>query len=47
MLDVLDTRGLAITDAQRDRIVNCDDLKTLSRWIRRAVTVASVDELFE
>ena len=47
VLDVLDTRSLAITDAQRERIVSCSDLETLTRWVRRAVTVASVDELFE
>jgi hypothetical protein len=40
VLDVLDTRGLTITDTQRDRIVSCKDLEILSRWVRRAVTVA-------
>jgi hypothetical protein len=47
VLDVLDARGLAVSDAQRERIVNCKDLDVLMRWHRRAVTVASVDELFE
>ena len=46
VLDVLDARGLAVSDAQRERIVNCKDLEILTRWVRRAVTVVSTDELF-
>jgi len=46
VLDVLDERGLAVTDEQRSRIVECADLETLSRWHRRAITVSSTDELF-
>ncbi len=47
VLDVLDARGLAISHAQRESVVNCRDLEILTRWHRRAVTVASMDELFE
>lgn len=47
VLDVLDARGLAVSDAQRDRIISCGDLPTLTSWIRRASTAASTDELFE
>ena len=47
VLDVLDARGLAISDEQRERIVECSDLETLTRWHRRAVAVASASELFE
>lgn len=45
--EVLDARRLAVTDAERERIVGCKELETLTRWHRRAVTVASVDALFE
>jgi hypothetical protein len=47
VLDVLDARGLTITDAERERILGCKDLETLTRWHRRAVTVASTAALFE
>ena len=47
ILDVLDVRGLRLTDEQRDRIVNCTDLETLTHWHRRAITVDSTDALFE
>jgi hypothetical protein len=47
VLDVLDARSLAVTDAQRERILGCKDLETLTRWHRRAVTVSSTDALFE
>jgi hypothetical protein len=47
VIDVLEARGLAVTDAQRERILGCKDLDTLTRWHRRAVTVSSTDALFE
>jgi hypothetical protein len=47
VLDVLDARGLSVTDEQRARILGCTDLDTLSRWLRRAVTVSSANALFE
>jgi hypothetical protein len=47
VLAVLEARGLAISDAQRERIAATTDLETLDRWVRRAATVSSTDELFE
>jgi hypothetical protein len=47
VLAVLDARGLAVSDAQREHITATTDLLTLDRWVRRAATAASVDELFE
>jgi hypothetical protein len=47
VLDVLDARGLAASPAQRERILGTKDLETLTRWVRRAATVATVDALFE
>jgi hypothetical protein len=46
VLDVLDTRGLAVTDTQREVIVACVDEELLAQWLRRAVVVASTAELF-
>jgi hypothetical protein len=46
LLAVLDARGLTVTVDERKRIVACTDLDPLERWIRQAVTVATVGELF-
>lgn len=46
IIDVLDARGLSVTDEQRQRITSTTDLELLRTWLRRAVTVASADELF-
>jgi hypothetical protein len=47
VVDVLEARGVAVSEAQRERILGTKDLETLTRWVRRAVTVTSVDALFE
>jgi predicted transposase/invertase (TIGR01784 family) len=46
ILMVLEARGLAVTDAQRTRILGCTDLERLERWVRRAVTVKTAAALF-
>ncbi|HEY3355925.1 MAG TPA: Uma2 family endonuclease [Polyangia bacterium] len=44
LLGLLAARGLAVTEAQRQRITGCTDPATLERWVARAVTAATVDE---
>jgi hypothetical protein len=46
VLTFLTTRGLAITRADRARILGERDLDQLGRWIARAATCASIAELF-
>jgi hypothetical protein len=46
ILDVLDARGLALDPPLRQRITTCTDLDVLARWLRRAITVASAEEVF-
>lgn len=46
LLTVLDVRGIQVSDEAYTRIANCGDLTQLERWLRRAVTVDRVDELF-
>ena len=46
ILDVIEERGLAVTEVQRETILNCVDLEQLTRWHRRAIHVTAVDELF-
>jgi predicted transposase/invertase (TIGR01784 family) len=47
LLAVLQARGLAVTDQQRQQILECADEERLDGWIRKAVTLAQVSELFE
>jgi hypothetical protein len=47
LLAVLAVRGLAVPDDARARIAACTDLDQLEGWIRRAVTVESIDDLFD
>ncbi|HEY3236988.1 MAG TPA: hypothetical protein VGJ84_19875 [Polyangiaceae bacterium] len=47
VLTVLEERGIAVGAEQRERILGCTDLALLEGWIRRAVTVASVEDLFK
>ncbi len=43
---VLEARGLAVSTEHRTRILACTSIDVLEAWIRRAVTVASVEDLF-
>jgi hypothetical protein len=46
ILRVLDRRGIALTDDERECISSCTDTDTLDGWIDRAVTCAGAEELF-
>jgi len=43
---VLQARGLRVSDEVRARVFACADVAQLDAWVRMAVTVTSVDELF-
>lgn len=45
ILRVLEARQLAVTEAQRERILACADLAVLDSWLVRAVTAASTDDV--
>jgi hypothetical protein len=45
VLKLLETRGLAVHDAQRQEILRCQDLDRLDRWLRRAALASSTDEI--
>jgi hypothetical protein len=47
VLAVLSTRGTDVPEEARERIRECTDLALLESWVRPAVTVASVGELFD
>lgn len=44
---LLDTRGLPLSPELRARIRGCDDEAILQRWFDRAVTAATVAEVFD
>ncbi len=44
LLAVFSARGMVFSSEQRERILSCQDLAILDRWIHRAATAASVDE---
>ena len=46
IFDVLEARGLAVSDEVRARIVACTDPAQLAVWHRKAVTAATVDQVF-
>lgn len=46
IVTVLDARAVVVTTEQKAQIFACTDLAILERWLRRAVSVASADELF-
>lgn len=47
VLVVLEARGFSVPDSARDRINRCGDLELLETWMRRAATIATVDQIFE
>lgn len=44
ILAVLSARGLAMSEAQRERVQGCTDIATLDRWIAHAATAGSTDK---
>ncbi|WP_033319943.1 hypothetical protein [Streptomyces yerevanensis] len=46
ILLVLEARGLDVPDEIRERIAGCDDPDLLRRWLTRAVTAPSAEEIF-
>ena len=47
LLAVAEARSLLVTPAARARILACDDVPTLDRWIVRAVKASSLESVFE
>jgi hypothetical protein len=45
ILMVLETRGIAVGEAQREEILRCHDLDRLDRWLRRATLASSAGEV--
>ncbi|WP_051744896.1 hypothetical protein [Streptomyces yerevanensis] len=47
VLFLLEARDIPVSDADRDRITTCNDLKILTLWFTRAITATSIAEVLE
>ncbi|MEV5828763.1 hypothetical protein AB0L25_24695 [Spirillospora sp. NPDC052242] len=47
LLIFLSQREVRVSEAARERIMECRDQAQLEEWLHRAVTITSVDELFD
>jgi hypothetical protein len=45
VLTVLDARGVEVSTAVREQILDCTDLAQLDVWLRRAVTATTADDV--
>lgn len=46
VLDVLGLRGFGVSESVREQVMACQDLELLGKWLRRALSVSSAEELF-
>jgi hypothetical protein len=46
ILRLLDARGLALSEEQRDQIGSCTDAARLDLWFDRAITAGTAAEVF-
>ena len=46
LLVVLRARGLVVSPEVEERVTSCTDIALLDEWLRRAVVVASAEEIF-
>ncbi len=47
LLRVLRSRGLAVTDDVRDRILGCTDLRQLETWLDRALVAGRIEDVLD
>jgi predicted transposase YdaD len=45
ILQVLEARGIRVSEAQRQEVLRCHDLDFLDRWLLRAALASSAGEL--
>lgn len=47
LLEVLDARGIPVDEESRQRLVDCKDLTQLRLWLRKALEIHTMRELFD
>ena len=45
ILDVLEARGVHVSDEARARVLACTDAAQLATWLRKAATATSIDQV--
>jgi hypothetical protein len=45
--ELLDSRGLVLTDELRGRLAGCKDESLIRRWFKRAITASTLTEVFD
>lgn len=46
LLIILEQRGIAVTEEERERAVHCEDPEIMRSWLARALTAATAEEIF-
>lgn len=46
IIEVLDDRGITMKKSDRERVLSCTDTETLRNWLRAALTVSRISDLF-
>ncbi|MGH7439514.1 MAG: hypothetical protein ACRENE_27815 [Polyangiaceae bacterium] len=46
ILDILEARGLAVSEEARARVLGCTDTAQLDLWLRKSATATSVEQVF-
>ncbi|MFJ4810797.1 hypothetical protein [Streptomyces longwoodensis] len=46
VLRILEWRGIAVSEAVRERVTGCADLELLETWAQRAVHASTAEDLF-
>ncbi|MEV8229681.1 hypothetical protein AB0P41_27125 [Streptomyces sp. NPDC079167] len=46
LLLILEARGIALTDDLRQKVTTCTDPELLHRWLHRAATATTTEEVF-
>jgi hypothetical protein len=46
LLDIIDQRNLELSEENKEAINACEDIDSLREWLKRSITVSSVEEIF-
>ena len=47
VLELLQDREIAVSAAERERVLGCTDNQELKTWVKRALTVECAEQLFQ
>jgi hypothetical protein len=47
VLQVLEARGIVVTEESRLRILSCSDLEVLRSWLKQAAVAVSIEQVID